>query len=106
MAETVTEITVAQENEGEIVIEELDKVVLTKGVWSTIVFRYRERDRRTSEFGPPKATLRRYQKLKGAYRKRDSVNLTLDSAKALIQVLNEWIDQGLLGAGEKEEKDE
>jgi hypothetical protein len=103
MAETVTEISVVQENEGETIVEELDKVILTKGVWSTIVFRYRERDRRTSEFGPPKATLRRYQKMKGTYRKRDAVNLTLESAKALIQVLNEWIDQGLLGPGVKEE---
>ncbi|MDR1083792.1 MAG: hypothetical protein LBP22_02790 [Deltaproteobacteria bacterium] len=97
MAENVSEITVEYEEEGETLVKELDKEILTKGPWSTILFRYQERNRRTSEFGPPKATLRRYQKSKGSYRKRDSVNLTLDSARQLIIILNSWIDQGLLG---------
>jgi hypothetical protein len=106
MAENVTEITVDAENEeGKTTIEQLDKVILTRGVWSTILFRYRERNQKTDEFGPPKATLRRYQKFKGVYRKRDAVNLTLDSAKKLIEILTDWIDQGLLGdqGGEQEE---
>ncbi|MDR1608744.1 MAG: hypothetical protein LBT38_10115 [Deltaproteobacteria bacterium] len=102
MAENISEITVDLENEGEVMVEQLDKVVLTKGVWSTIIFRYRERDRKTNQFGPAKATLRRYQKFKGVYRKRDAVNLTMDSAKNLIQTLTEWIDKGLLGAAASE----
>ncbi|MDR1577994.1 MAG: hypothetical protein LBT86_07200 [Deltaproteobacteria bacterium] len=108
MAENIAEITVDLENEGETLVEQLDKHVLTKGVWSTIIFRYRERNRKTNEFGPPKATLRRYQKFKGVYRKRDAVNLTMDSAKSLILVLNDWINKGLLGAqgdqGDQEEE--
>ncbi|MDR1395556.1 MAG: hypothetical protein LBK52_05255 [Deltaproteobacteria bacterium] len=108
MAETVSEITVAMEEDGELLIEELEKVVLTKGPWSTILFRYRERNRQTKEFGPPKATVRRYQKFKGAYRKRDAVNLTLASSKHLIEVLSLWIDQGLLGdqSGREDESEE
>ncbi|MDR0549193.1 MAG: hypothetical protein LBI10_07275 [Deltaproteobacteria bacterium] len=106
MAENIVDISVETENEGEIVVEQLEKVVLTKGVWSTIIFRYRERNRKTNEFGPPKATLRRYQKSKGVYRKRDAVNLTLDSATLLISVLQDWIDQGLLGPGNKNDESE
>jgi hypothetical protein len=97
MAENISEITVATEDEGEVLVEELDKVVLTKGPWSTILFRYRERNPKTQEFGPPKATIKRYQKLKGSYRKRDSINLNLDSAQHLVSVLQDWIHNGQLG---------
>ncbi|MDR2456855.1 MAG: hypothetical protein LBE49_09735 [Deltaproteobacteria bacterium] len=96
MAETIQEITVSFEDEGQTIVEELDKVVLTKGVWSTILFRYRERNKNTGEFAPPKATLRRFQKHGGIYKKRDSVNLTAESARSLIAVLKEWLDTGLL----------
>ena len=84
------------QEDGESVVEELDKVVLTKGVWSTILFRYRERKSSTGEFGPVKASLRRYQKHQGVYKKRDAVNLTADSAKLLISSLNEWLENGSL----------
>jgi len=98
MAENVSEITVEYEEEGETLIEELEKVVLNKGVWTSILFRYKERDRKTGQFGPAKATIRRYQKHQGVYKKRDSVNLTLDTAKILISNLQNWIDDGLLGS--------
>jgi hypothetical protein len=97
MAETVDEITVTYEDNGQVTIEELDKVVLTKGgPWVTILFRYRELDQKTGNFGPPKATVKRYQKYQGAYRKRDSINLTADSSKALISSLQSWIKAKLL----------
>ena len=97
MAETVQEITLDYEEDGQLVREELEKVPLTKGPWVTILFRYRELDRKTGQFGPPRATLQRYQKHQGGYKKRDSVNLTDVSARALVNVLQEWLDQGLLG---------
>jgi hypothetical protein len=95
MAETIQEITMNYEGDG-VVVEELDKVVLTKGVWSTILFRYRESNTITGVSGPPKVTLRRFQKHQGIYKKRDSVNLTADSAKALIATLQNWLDEGLM----------
>jgi hypothetical protein len=96
MAETIDEITVNYEMDGELLVEELDKVVLTKGVWSTILFRYREKNAKTGEYGLPKATLRRFNKSKGVYRKRDAVNLTAASATQLIEILNDWLKKGLL----------
>jgi hypothetical protein len=98
MAETIQEITMTFEEEGVTLIEELDKVVLTKGPWSTILFRYRELDKKTGEFGAPKAALRRFQKHQGVYKKRDSVNLTKATAQALIKTLEDWLGRGLLGA--------
>ena len=92
MAETIDEITINYEEDGMLVVEELEKVVMNRGAWTTILFRYRERDRKTGEFGPPKAGLRRYQKTKGLFRKRDAINISPDSAKLLTKTLNQWFD--------------
>ncbi len=92
MAETIDEITISYEEDGVQVIEELEKVVLNRGAWTTILFRYRERDRKTGEFGPAKAGLRRYQKYNGVFRKRDSINLSTDSARQLCEILPKWIE--------------
>jgi hypothetical protein len=97
MAENINDITVNYEDEGELLVEELDKVILTRGAWTSILFRYRERDRQTGAMGPPKATLRRYQKHNGLFKKRDAINLSADTARALAGVLEQWLDGGLLG---------
>ena len=90
MAETIDEITIAYEEEGVLVVEELDKLVLNRGAWTTVLFRYRERDRKTGEFGAPKAGLRRYQKTKGVFRKRDAINLSRETAKKICETLPQW----------------
>jgi hypothetical protein len=95
--ETIADITIAYEEEGETLVEELDKVIVQKGVWAVILFRYQERHRKTGEFQAPKAALRRYQKFKGEYRKRDSVNISRDAAKTLVDTLGLWLEEGLLG---------
>ncbi|MDR2198519.1 MAG: hypothetical protein LBR53_03500 [Deltaproteobacteria bacterium] len=97
MAETITDIGFTYEEEGEVLIEELDRVVLQKGVWAVILFRYREKNRKTGDFDPPKACLRRYQKFKGDYKKRDSINLSKDVVNTLLETLGGWRDEGLLG---------
>ena len=94
MAETIDEITINYEEDGILVVEELEKVCLNRGAWTTILFRYRERDRKTGEFGPPKAGLRRYQKTKGVFRKRDGINLSTDSGRILCEKLTEWAALG------------
>ena len=92
MVETIDEITMNYEEDGLLVVEELEKVVLNRGAWTTILFRYRERERKTGEFGPPKAGLRRYQKKGGLFRKRDAINLSADAARTLCQTLSAWFD--------------
>ena len=89
---TIDEITINYEEDGVLVVEELEKVVLNRGAWTTILFKYRERERKTGEFGQPKAGLRRYQKYGGVFRKRDSINLSLDSARTICKTLNEWFE--------------
>jgi hypothetical protein len=106
MAETAAEITVNYEEEGELLVEELDKVVLNRGAWTSILFRYRELDRQSGKMKPPKATLRRYQKFKGVYKKRDAINLSADTARTLLTSLNQWLNEGLLGNGPAEGEDD
>jgi hypothetical protein len=88
----IDDLTIAYEEEGEVVIEELEKEVIQRGAWTTVLFRYRERDRKTGEFGPPKALLRRFQKIHGAFRKRDTIKLSEKTAPVLVDKLKEWFE--------------
>lgn len=106
MAENINDITVNYEDEGELVVEELEKVILTRGAWTSILFRYRERDRQTGEMGAPKATLRRYQKYQGVFKKRDAINLSADAARSLVATLSRWLDEGLLGKNQADDDSE
>lgn len=106
MAENINDITVTYEEDGEVLVEELEKVILNRGAWTSILFRYRERDRQSGQMGPPKATLRRYQKYQGVFKKRDAINLSADTARTLVETLNQWLEGGLLGGkGQSEDED-
>jgi len=93
MATTVEELTVNYEEDGRIVSRELDKVVLTKGAWSTIIFRYQDLDRKTDEFGKDKFSIRRYQKRNGEYQYKSKFNISSrDQATKIVNALNSWLE--------------
>ena len=93
MAGSVEELTIAYEEDGIEVIKELDKAVLTKGAWATIVFRYQEWDRTKESHGAEKYTIRRYQKSGGDYRQKSKFTISSpDQARKLIDVLQGWLD--------------
>ncbi|NUM33162.1 MAG: hypothetical protein HUU50_01320, partial [Candidatus Brocadiae bacterium] len=50
MSEFIEELTIEQFEEGEQLIEVLEKEILSKGAWATILYLYREKDRKTMEF--------------------------------------------------------
>jgi hypothetical protein len=92
VAETIDELTVEYTDEGILTTKELDKVVLSKGAWSTILFRYQDWDRKKEEYGPEKYTIRRYQKRNGEYRQQSKFNISSkDQAKQLIDALQKWV---------------
>ena len=92
MATDYHELTIQYEEDGEIVVEEMDKEIIQKGTWTTVLYRFRQRNPRTGEFDPPKAALRRYQKRHGQFRKVDSVNISTKSAPMLVEKLREWFE--------------
>ena len=90
MASDIDELTIQYEEEGQVLVEELDKCILHRGAWTTILFLYREWDPKTEDFGPAKAGLRRFQKTGGAFRKRDGINLTEKNIPMMIEQLKGW----------------
>ncbi len=92
MATTVEELTVTYTEDGIETIKELDKKVLTKGAWSTIIYRYQDWNRSKEEYGPDKYTIRRYQKRNGEYQQKSKFNISSkDQAEKVIEALQGWI---------------
>ena len=90
----IDELTVELEEEGVKVVEQLDKRILTKGAWTTIMFKYREWDAKKNDYAAPKYSLRRYQKLGDTYRPRAKFNISSDDqARQIIRNLQEWLAQ-------------
>lgn len=94
MATTIDELTVEYTEDGQVTVKELDKKVLTKGAWSTIIYRYQDWDRSKEEYGKEKYTIRRYQKRNGEYMQKSKFNISSqDQAKSIIEALTGWIDE-------------
>ncbi|MUM77548.1 hypothetical protein GKC30_07885 [Pseudodesulfovibrio sp. F-1] len=93
MASTVEEITINYSEDNQLIVKELDKVVLSKGAWATIVFRYQEFNRAKGEYGPEKFSIRRYQKVDGSYRPKSKFNISSQAqAQKIVEALSAWID--------------
>ncbi len=91
-ATDVEDLTVDYLEDGNLVSKQLDKVVLTKGAWSTIIFRYQDWDRRKEQYGPDKFSIRRYQKRSGEYQQKSKFNISSrDQAQKIIDALQTWL---------------
>jgi hypothetical protein len=91
MAETLDELTYDYEDEGVLVRKQIDKVVLTKGSWATLMFLYQELDRASGAFRAPKIAIVRFKKFKGAYRKQSSFNVSSEKqARQITGVFESW----------------
>lgn len=94
MAATVDELTIAYTEDGIEVVKELDKEILSKGAWSTVIFRYQEWNRSKEEYGPDKYSIRRYQKRSGEYMPKSKFNISSrDQAKNIIAALQKWTEE-------------
>ncbi len=92
MAEKPEDLTVDY-YEGDLqTVRELDKVILSKGAWTTILFRYQEWDARKGDYGPEKYTIRRYQKRDGQYHQRSRFNISSrEQARGIVEALQRWL---------------
>jgi len=94
MTGTVDELSVGYSEGGVEIVQELDKVVLSRGAWATVLFRYREWDRAKEGYGPEKYTIRRYQKRGGEYRQQSKFNISSKAqAETLISALRKWLGE-------------
>ena len=91
MASTPEELTINYSEGGVDVVKELDKRVLSKGAWTTIIFRYQDWVPSKEEYSKDKYSIRRYQKRNGEYQQKSKFNISSpDQAKQLIEALQEW----------------
>lgn len=94
MAETIDELTINWEEDGVVICKEIDKVVLSKGAWSTIIFRYQQWDKKKEEYGPDRYTIRRYRKMSGEYKPQGKFNISsADQARKIIAALEGWLGE-------------
>lgn len=92
MYATIDEITIAFEEDGIETVRQLDKHILSKGAWTTIMFRYQDWEKAKNAFGPVKYSVRRYQKRNNQYWMKSKFSISsVDQAKKLVGTLNEWL---------------
>jgi len=94
MSQTIDDITMDFEEEGVLVVKQLDKEILTKGAWTTIVFKYQDWNKKDQVYGPPKFSIRRYQKRNDQYWLKSKFNISsVDQARKVITTLEKWIGE-------------
>lgn len=94
MSATIEDLTVNYQEDGVEVTKETGKEILSKGAWTTILFRYQSLDKATGEFGKDMYTIRRYQKRQGEYTMKSKFNISsTEQAKKIIDILTNWIKE-------------
>ena len=91
MATHVDDLTIEYVEDDQVLVKELDKEILTKGAWATIMYKYQEWNNAKEEFGPVKFTIRRYQKRNDEYRQRSKFNISsVEQAAKIVETLSRW----------------
>ena len=92
MAADVNDITIQYEEDGLVLVKELDKEILSKGLWTTILFRYQQWDKRKNEYGSDSYAIRRYQKVHGDYQQKSKFTISSPKqARKIVDTLENWL---------------
>ena len=95
MAETIDEISIDWKGDnGQYLVKQVKKEVLTSGAWSTVMFMYQDLDKKTGEFGPRKIRVIRYQKRGGKFIPQSKFNISsAKQAKRIIEIIQNWLPE-------------
>jgi hypothetical protein len=92
MSSNVEDLSVEYEEDGVLLVKELDKVILSKGAWATILFRYQNLNKSTGEYGKDMFSIRRYQKRQGTFIPKSKFNISSpEQARKIADALHQWI---------------
>jgi hypothetical protein len=92
MSTTIDELTINYEEDGILIIKETGKVVLSKGAWTTILFRYQNWDKTKKEYSKDMFSIRRYQKRQGEYVQKSKFNISsAEQAEKIVSTLQAWL---------------
>ncbi|MCB9397135.1 MAG: hypothetical protein H6510_04905 [Acidobacteria bacterium] len=90
---TVDDLRCDWEEDGELKVEQLDKFVLSKGAWVTIMFLYRERQP-SGDWSESKCRIQRYKKIRGKYSIQSKFNISsAKQAHMIVDQLQKWYPQ-------------
>ncbi|HOO45277.1 MAG TPA: hypothetical protein PLM29_03535 [Deltaproteobacteria bacterium] len=94
MASNVDDITISYEEDDVLVVKEIDKEILSKGAWATILFRYTQWDAKKNEYGPQRYSIRRYRKINNEYRQQSKFTISSrEQARKIIDALQRWVEE-------------
>jgi len=92
MAADVNEITINYEEDGVLLVKELDKEILSKGAWTTILFRFQDWDKKANAYSPDRYIIRRYQKKDDQYLSKSKFKISsAEQATKIVNTLNRWL---------------
>jgi len=95
MASKVEDLTIDYEEDGVLVVKVLDKVILSKGSWATVLYRYQQWDKAKDDYGADRYSIRRYRKMDDEYRQQAKFNISSrDQALKIIGALKKWTAGG------------
>lgn len=92
MSENVNDLTVDYEENGQLLLKEIDKAILSKGAWATVLFRYRQYQPETDDYSSDKFMIQRYQKLGGEFKPRSKFKISsTEQARKIVEALSGWL---------------
>ena len=92
MASKAEDLSINYEEDGVLVVKVLDKEVLSKGAWATVLFKYVQWDRAKNDYGPERYSIRRYRKIDDEYRQQAKFTISSrEQAQKIIEALQKWL---------------
>jgi len=92
MASKAEDLTINYEEDGVLIVKELDKAVLSRGAWATVLFKFVQWDRARNDYGPERYSIRRYRKIDDEYRQQAKFTISSkEQAQKIIDALQKWI---------------
>ena len=96
MAENIDDLTIAFYQDDRNVLKELEKIILTRGNWTTIMYLFQELNKKTNEYEAPKVSIRRYQKRGGIYKQQSKFNISsAKQGREIASILVKWFPEGV-----------
>jgi len=91
-ASSVEDLSIEYIENGVMTVKQLDKEVLSKGAWSTLIFKYQDWVPSKNEYSDVKFTIRRYRKMDGVYKQQSKFNISSeDQAVKIVEILSKWV---------------
>ncbi len=91
-ASSVDDLSIEYTENGVVTVKQLDKDVLSKGAWSTLVFKYQDWVPSKNEYSDVKFTIRRYRKMDGVYKQQSKFNISSEEqAVKIVEILSKWV---------------